>query len=89
MMKKVSVGPVALSEFALGAGKRGPKEFDEACFAVMDRYLEYGGNTFDSARVYAAGEADEALGRWIRSRQLKRRNGRLRRYEYKSIDERS
>lgn len=72
MMKKVSVGPVALSEFALGAGKRGPKEFDEACFAVMDRYLEYGGNTFDSARVYAAGEADEALGRWIRSRQLKR-----------------
>ena len=72
MMKKVSVGPVLLSEFALGSGKRGPKEFDEACFAVMDRYLEYGGNTFDSARVYAAGEADEALGRWIRSRGLKR-----------------
>ena len=72
MMRKIQAGPVMLSEFALGAGKRGPKEYDEACFAVMDHYLEYGGNTFDSARIYAAGQSDEALGRWIRSRRIKR-----------------
>lgn len=71
-MKSVQVGSVKLSEFALGAGKRGPKEMDEACFQVMDRYMEYGGNTFDSARFYAAGQADEALGRWMRSRKIDR-----------------
>ena len=43
MKKLIQAGPVRLSEFALGAGKRGPVESDEACFAVMDRYLEYGG----------------------------------------------
>lgn len=73
MMKKlIPAGPVALSEFALGAGKRGPAEADEACFAVMDRYLEYGGNTFDTARTYMGGQADESLGRWIRSRKIDR-----------------
>lgn len=72
MMKRMNIGPVQVSEFALGAGKRGPKEMDEACFAVMDRYMEYGGNTFDSARCYAAGQADEALGRWLKSRRIDR-----------------
>ncbi len=73
MMKRyVQAGPVALSEFALGAGKRGPRESDEACFSVMDRYMEYGGDTFDTARTYMGGQADEALGRWIRSRRLDR-----------------
>lgn len=72
IVKRIQAGPVALSEFALGAGKRGPKESDEACFAVMDRYLEYGGDTFDTARTYMGGQADEALGRWIRSRKIDR-----------------
>ena len=72
MMKKMHIGPVEVSEFALGAGKRGPKEMDEACFAVMDRYMEYGGTTFDSARVYAGGQSDEALGRWLKSRKIDR-----------------
>lgn len=73
MMKRCfQAGPVVLSEFALGAGKRGPRESDEACFSVMDRYMEYGGDTFDTARTYMGGQADEALGRWIRSRRLDR-----------------
>jgi len=73
MMKKlIQAGPVQLSEFALGAGKRGPVESDEACFAVMDRYMEYGGDTFDSARTYMGGRADESLGRWLRSRKIDR-----------------
>ena len=72
MMQKRMIGPVEVSEFALGAGKRGPEELDEACFAVMDHYLEYGGTTFDSARIYAGGQSDEALGRWLRSRKIDR-----------------
>ncbi len=72
MRKLIQAGPVRLSEFALGAGKRGPVESDEACFAVMDRYMEYGGDTFDSARTYMGGRADESLGRWLRSRKIDR-----------------
>lgn len=72
MMKRVNIGGIQVSELALGAGKRGAKELDEACFAVMDRYLEMGGNCFDSARVYAQGQADEALGRWLASRKVDR-----------------
>ena len=72
-MKKIKLNcGVELSEFALGSGKRGPVENDEACFAVMDHYMEYGGRTFDSARVYAAGQSDAALGRWMRSRKVDR-----------------
>ena len=71
-MKKIDIAGIKVSEMALGAGKRGPKELDEACFAVMDRYYEKGGNCFDSARTYAGGMADEALGRWLKSRRIDR-----------------
>ncbi len=71
-MKKINVAGVEMSEIALGSGRRGPKEMDEACFAVMDRYLERGGSCFDSARVYAAGQSDEALGRWLKLRGIRR-----------------
>ncbi len=67
------VAGMALSELALGAGTRGPAENDPACFAVMDRYLELGGNTFDTARMYAGGKSDESLGRWLRSRRARDR----------------
>ena len=72
MKRRIQAGPVPLSEFALGAGTRGPAESDEACFAVMDRYMEYGGDTFDTARTYMGGQADESLGRWLKSRKVDR-----------------
>ena len=70
-MKKINVAGIEMTELALGAGKRGAPENDAAAFAVMDRYVELGGNTFDTARMYAGGASDEALGRWLRSRGLR------------------
>jgi len=70
-MKIINVAGLELTELALGAGKRGPAENDRDAFAVMDRYVELGGNCFDSARMYAGGASDEALGRWLRSRGLR------------------
>ena len=66
-MRKINVAGLELSELALGAGKRGPAELDKPSFAVMDRYIELGGNCFDTARKYANGQADAALGRWLRA----------------------
>ncbi len=72
-MKTINAAGIEMSEFALGAGKRGPVENDRAVFAVMDRYMELGGNTFDSARMYAGGMSDEALGRWLKRTGMRNR----------------
>ena len=59
---------VKFSEIALGAGGIGPADRDEFYFKLMDRYVELGGTTFDSARIYGGGECDFAIGRWLKSR---------------------
>jgi len=59
---------VKLSEISLGAGVRGSAP-DEYSFAIMDLYVELGGTTFDSARVYANGNCDISLGKWLKSRK--------------------
>ncbi|MBR0463169.1 MAG: aldo/keto reductase [Clostridia bacterium] len=70
-MKQIDVNGVALSEIALGAGGRGDIADDQKWFAVMDHYMEYGGRTFDSARMYGGGKSDEALGRWLKGNGLR------------------
>ena len=67
-MKTMTIhGGVRLSEISLGYGRLG-KGPDSQAFAVMDRYAEMGGATFDTARLYAGGMTDVSLGRWIKSR---------------------
>ncbi len=62
-------GGVRLSEVVLGAGRLGDESFPEdTAFSVLDRYVELGGFTFDTARMYADGRCDAALGRWLKSR---------------------
>lgn len=38
---------------------------------LFDDYFEYGGNTFDTAWVYAGGDSERCLGRWIRNRGVR------------------
>lgn len=72
-MRKVQVADaLALNGFALGDCGRGNLDRQAQAFAVMDRYYALGGNTFDSARVYADGESDRALGQWVKSRGIPR-----------------
>lgn len=72
-MKRIPIKDgLSFSSIALGDSKRGKPEFEEAAFAVMDRYLELGGDTFDSARLYDDGGADRALMKWMRSRGIER-----------------
>ena len=72
-MKKIKItDTVSLSRLSLGDCKRGDPAREEAAFAVMDRYVELGGDTFDSARMYNDGGADRALCKWMRSRGVRR-----------------
>ncbi|GHU69693.1 aldo/keto reductase [Clostridia bacterium] len=66
-MKTIDIGGVAVTSIALGAGNMGKPENDRGRFAIMDAYVERGGNCFDTARVYADGECDQALGRWLKA----------------------
>ena len=44
----------------------------DAHAAVMfDNYFEYGGNTFDTAHIYAGGRMEERLGTWIKNRGVR------------------
>ena len=44
-------------------------ETDEGeAFAILDRFVEAGGNLIDTANVYGGGESEELLGRWFAGR---------------------
>ena len=72
-MKKITVNEnVSISEIIFGGTKRGTPEADALQFAIMDRFYEAGGTTFDTARVYGNGECDKSLGEWMKTRGIKR-----------------
>ncbi|MCX4855239.1 aldo/keto reductase [Streptomyces canus] len=64
-----------VSVLALGAMLFGSRTDEETSFAVLDRYVEAGGNFIDTSDNYAfwedggqGGQSEELLGRWRRSR---------------------
>jgi aryl-alcohol dehydrogenase-like predicted oxidoreductase len=64
-----------LSPLCLGGNVFGWSADEEASFAVLDAYVEAGGNVIDSANIYAwwatgnrGGESEAILGRWIAAR---------------------
>lgn len=68
-MRRVQIDKdIALTTIALGDSKRGVPAREAGAFAIMDKYIDLGGNTFDSARVYDGGACDEAMGRWLAAR---------------------
>src|SRR6478609_6103455 len=46
----------------------GTKVEEAESFALLDRFVEAGGNLVDTANVYGAGAPEELLGRWFASR---------------------
>ncbi len=44
-----------------------PEKFENTC-AILDGFVAAGGNTIDTARVYAKGTSEKAVGQWIKDR---------------------
>ena len=69
-------GVIRMAKIAKGADYFGTDISEDTAFALMDRYLELGGNTIDTARIYGkAGPEPESpalsegvVGRWMKSR---------------------
>ncbi|MEO9255822.1 MAG: aldo/keto reductase [Tepidiformaceae bacterium] len=76
-MKNVSLGSTGLqvSELCLGTMQFGWTTDEEHANAVMDAYVEAGGNFIDTADVYSSwaegnpgGVSEEIIGRWMKAR---------------------
>ncbi len=69
-------GTLKLSKIAKGADYFGVTIPEKRAWALMDRYLELGGNTIDTARIYGRKNADDTIsrsepivGRWMAARK--------------------
>jgi aryl-alcohol dehydrogenase-like predicted oxidoreductase len=67
----LGVSPLALGTMTFGTTRWGLDE--TAARAVFDTYVEGGGNVVDTADVYAGGESEAMLGRFIAERSLRDR----------------
>src|SRR4051812_24433135 len=66
--RKLANTGTSVSNLALGAMDFGSKTGDTEAFAILDRFIEAGGNLVDTANVYGGGESEKLLGRWFASR---------------------
>lgn len=64
------LGPtgVAVADFALGTMTFGAETPPDDAHAILDRYVEAGGNFLDTADVYARGESERIIGSWLARR---------------------
>ena len=65
----LAVSPLALGTMTFGAGRWGVDEAGAG--AILDAFLEAGGNAVDTADIYAGGEGERMLGRLVRARGLR------------------
>jgi aryl-alcohol dehydrogenase (NADP+) len=66
--KKLGNTGTAVSTIALGTMNFGVQTPENEAFAILDRFIEAGGNLVDTSNVYVGGKVEELLGRWLASR---------------------
>jgi aryl-alcohol dehydrogenase-like predicted oxidoreductase len=79
-MRALGTTGLQIHPLCLGGNVFGWTADEDASFAVLDRYLEAGGNFVDTADVYSAwapghegGESERTIGRWLADRGVRDR----------------
>jgi aryl-alcohol dehydrogenase-like predicted oxidoreductase len=54
-----------VSELCLGTMTFGREASEAESFAMLDRFVEAGGNFIDTANVYSTGKSEEVVGKWL------------------------
>ncbi|GAA0450489.1 oxidoreductase [Actinoplanes capillaceus] len=67
--RNVGGSGLRVSELCLGTMTFGNESDEQTSHAILDRYVEAGGNFVDTADVYAGGASEEIIGRWLAARQ--------------------
>ncbi|XP_066272690.1 1-deoxyxylulose-5-phosphate synthase YajO-like [Branchiostoma lanceolatum] len=66
----LKVSNISLGTMTFGAMAGWPGQCDEAAsHAILDRYVELGGNFIDTADIYAGGKSEEIIGSWLEKQQ--------------------
>jgi aryl-alcohol dehydrogenase (NADP+) len=66
--RKLGNTGLAVSPLGLGTMYFGDETSQEDAFAILDAYIDAGGNLVDTADVYAAHRSEEIIGRWLADR---------------------
>lgn len=69
--RKLGNSGAVVSHLCLGTMTFGAESDEATSFALMDAYVEAGGNFLDTADVYSAGISEEIVGRWLKGRKLR------------------
>jgi len=67
-LRKLGRSTLEIFPLSLGTNVLGRAIDEPTTFAVLDAYVEAGGNCIDTADVYSAGESELILGRWMKAR---------------------
>ena len=65
---KLGCSGVVVSKIALGTMYFGDETSEGDAFAILDAFVEAGGNLIDTANVYAGGKSELVIGHWLASR---------------------
>jgi aryl-alcohol dehydrogenase-like predicted oxidoreductase len=66
--RKLGNSGAVVSAYCLGTMTFGHESDEATSFALLDDYVEAGGNFIDTADVYSAGVSEEIIGRWLKSK---------------------
>ena len=69
--RKLGNRGAVVSHLCLGTMTFGAESDEATSNALMNAYVEAGGNFLDTADVYSAGTSEEIVGRWLKSRKLR------------------
>src|SRR5438132_10828197 len=67
-LRKLGRSPLEIFPLSLGTNVLGRTIDESTAFAVLDTYVEAGGNCIDTADIYSVGESELTLGRWMKAR---------------------
>lgn len=69
--RKLGNSGAVVSAYCLGTMTFGAEADEATSFALMDQYVEAGGNFLDTADVYSAGGSEEIVGRWLKGKKTR------------------
>jgi aryl-alcohol dehydrogenase-like predicted oxidoreductase len=66
--RKLGHSGLLISELALGTMYFSDETPEEDAFAILDAFIEAGGNLVDTANVYVGGKSEQTIGKWFGAR---------------------
>src|ERR1700733_1353318 len=66
--RKLGNSGIAVAKIALGTMYFGSETPEEDAFAILDTFVEGGGNLIDTSDVYVGGVSEQIIGRWFAAR---------------------